>query len=747
MPSSRRAAPRGAGPSQRPRRWRAPWQPDLLRREAGPIAGIGSLAALVLPGWYRGQQLLWGPDATTIPPLRIDNLAPYFSIAEAGLGIPHVRKLPFLLPLGGFFALWSELSLPYDPALVQRFLVFGLLVGSGLSMYWMLRSCLPSVTRLPALGASLFYMFNLYTAITNWYNTPNLIFHYSFLPLVVGLWINQLRTGSIKSALMTAAIWSLTLTPGYTTTPLVITDVAVFAAVTALYLVQPRHTSRRRSLLLCGITLSTWASINLFWMVPLIYYFDIEAARQLAAADPQKLFALNSAPLEWAVRLGGYWGLTEAYKGSPYFPWWSYYVGPLEPATWSVPVVGLVGWLWLSVHWMRSRQSANSANHALLFGILLVAFLVFMTGSRPPFGRVTAALMESAGLTGPFRSVYQRFGVYAALFYAPLLAGGLHALSVLVRPIGTERTGTVVGRMVCITATAILVCTLAFPMLTGLLFDRSGLLPSHRITIPRDYYRVATWLDRHGPGGLTLALPFPPNPVTALSWKEGAEGYRATEPLALLSSAPMLLADSPLSYLTPSIRSIARGEPGAGEALRALNVRFVVLHRDAHRGFIEGRSDWIGGDVSALDRRLARSALLEPALRSDTLHVYRVESWVPAEVFAISNYSGGSIYSSSVDLRPIRYRSDSPSRYIVPPGEVAPGDILVVNRSYDPLWRVNGREPISVAPGVTGFVIADEGPLVVQHQLDRWFPWLLLTAPLGLVVALAAASRLERRSP
>lgn len=731
--------PNVSNPRASKRNWTSPVI-DLLgaahiSRGRGDVvaAALFILAAVfVLPRWYRGEALIWGPDATAFPPLTLRNIGTYFEVVDPGLGVPHVRKFPFLLPLGALFAAYANLHLPYEPEIVQRGLVLLLLWCSGISSYLLIRRLLPSLSTVAALGGGLFYMFNLYTAVTNWSNTPNLLFHYSFLPLVVGMWFLAHGRESIRLALLSSIVWSLTLTPAYTTTPVVLTDFLLLLGVTVFHL-KGRQTYRTTVGITALITIA-WLAINLYWLVPLAFYFNTESLRGLAAGSPLNLFRANSAPIGDAVRLAGYWALTSGHNGSPYFPWWFSYQGGLGTLTWLLPILAGCGVLW----GIRGYSSdSTTRKHLLFFAVVLGVALTLMAGTKSPVGSLLQTLMERLDLVGPFRSVYQRFGVYVAFSYAPLVAAGFDAVTPGISRLSARPT----SRLLASLTTLALICLLAFsggsPMWTGELFNRSGVLPARRISFPPAYLRAAEWLDQQPGDFVTMAFPHGPSPVTVLSWKHGSQGYRATEPLQLLSTKPLLLEDLPTSYLKPLVRSVAQGGSRTDEALALLNVRYIALHLDANRGFLRGLGGWIGRDVQALDRSFDRSRILELAFDSPQLRIYEVMTWRPHSVYGIRSYQGQSIYSKAMSIETVSYRRLSPAQFEIPAAQLRRGDVLVVNHPFDPLWRANGARPFRLAPGLTAFrVDSDRHSFVVYHALDRWYRWLPRTSLLALALSL-----------
>jgi hypothetical protein len=714
--------------------------------------------------WYRDAPLLWGIDATG--PLSLSHIDRYFHITDSGLGGTDARKLAFLLPVAGFLRLWRATGIGYSFTVAQPLLIFSLLAGSGLSMYWLIRTCLPRILRASAVAGALFYTFNLYSLTVIWTPLSNLVFHYSLLPLVVCVFVRAFRARSIALGAAAGIVWALTLTPAYLTPPVLMTDLALFASVLGLHL-WSSSTFREagRVLAVASAAIVPWLCLNLFWLVPNLYFAHTEVVRGLAGENAGALFRLNSAPFEDALQLGGYWGLGASYKGAPYFSWADFYVhGIGRYLGFLLPILAVAGLSWRS--WgtasrepsaiqpasresngrergeagesrklRRASEGDMERRYLRLFGVVALVSILLMAGPHDPFGHLKSWVIAQSGLTGPFRSVYQRFGVYAALAYAPLIAAGLDRIARRSRSL--PRAGQLLSSVIPALGAGVLVGVLAWPMWSGQTFTRSGALPSNRIAIPDEYGQVASWLDRQRGDFDVLEFPWGNRGLIPLSWRGGADGYLGADPLALLSSKNFLLSTADAAYFQVLVQQVTRGGFSTTNALRLLNVRYVVLHDDASRAYLAGAAGWAGVDVN----RLARTLVLTPGVKlvraGPKLRVYEVSRWRPFGVFAVSGYRAGrAIYAQSyASVRAIQYRLEAAGRYSVPSGQLRRGEVLVVNHPFDRDWRAGGESPFSVAPGMTGFRVRSTAGVIVQHQLENRFGLLLALVPATLVLA------------
>ncbi|MFN2544460.1 MAG: glycosyltransferase family 2 protein [Actinomycetota bacterium] len=751
---------------------------------AVPYVVIVLAAAATLLSWYRGHQLLWGAD--TNMPLSLRTVGQYFHVTDATLGSPDARKLPYAYPVALILWLWGKAHIPYSAAVVQHLGTFGLLAISGCAMYAFLRRFLPRLAPFACLGGALFFMFNLFSLIAMWTPLSNLVFHYSLLPVVMLAWVGALRRASPLWGLGAAAIWTLTLTPAYITTPVAVTDVVLLGGIAVVEL--RRATGGRRRLMIgttAGAIVGAWLVFNLFWILPLTQYTGVETTRGLSAGRSTELFALNSTTFTHALRLSGYWGLTSSYQGSPYFPWASTYTsGWGALAGFALPLLAFLGLAFSLLQWFTSDRMCRScgsrqpfdwslrrrrvcaacgesapakprmddtSRYLVFFGLLLVVACVLMTGPNPPFGFVKTWAMTRTGLFSAFRSVYQRFGEYAALAYAPLVAAGLSFAMAVTRARIKAPDAGAMSKAVGFGLGLIVALLLALPMWAGSLYDRSGVIPSKRIDVPSDYTRVGDFLSGRSGDFEVLPVPRGPSAVITLRWHGGSEGFLGVDPLKLLTNKPLLVGDASAPYLDRlAVRAVHGGSRGLA-ALRFLDTRFIVVHEDADRSYLSGQAGWQGLAVHEVDRLLQRTAGIRLVMDTPHLRVYEVLGWRPSRVFAVHGYSGRSIYDMPAsDIDDLGYRVTSPGRIEIETESLQTGDIVVLNAPFDQKWEATSGELVNVAPGLIGYRFSDPRDAVtVRNSVERRFPILLAFSgmALGATVLLFVGLLIVRRRP
>lgn len=704
------------------------------------------LCTVVTALWYRHAPLVWGDDATF--PFTSARATQYFHLLDPGLGGPDGRKFPFLFPIGLLFGAWRAVHLPYSLSAIQPVLIVGLLFASAMSMHTLLRRILPSISRTARFGGGLLYAFNLYAMTTVWSAMSLLVIEYAFLPLVVLAWIAALRRASITWALGAALVWLLVLTPAYVTTPVAATDSALFGGV-ALMMAVANRGYRLRTVGAGVVLYCAWLAGSLFWLLPLLESTSAVSATGLAAGDPVHLFGLNSVRLVDALRLGGYWGVTSSFAGAPYFAWKAYYT---DVALWSaiaIPVLVALG-----VAFTTTRRLATGARlqHeeriavAFLVVVELVA-LFLITGTHAPLGGLKASVVRDLDLEGPFRSVYQRFGGYLALACAPLASLGL---DVLARGRRRSGRGVAAGQALAWSAIALAVVVPCWPMFTGSMLDASGNNPARRIDPPKSYSQVASLINAT-PGDFdVLSLPLGGNVgVTGLVWNGSNAaadamrgpilGYHGIEPLELMLAKGVIVNDATAPYLFDWAQSIVDADRNMTNALRLLNLGYIVLHLDEDLPFLEGSGAWTGTGIRAVARQLDKRHDLSLVYTSSSLRVYRVLDWQPFRVFSVPRGSTDPLLEAH-DLQPLPYDLSDQGKLTV---DTAPAEdrTVVVDRPFDNRWTAGGAQPFSLA-GLTAFDVSKPTTVISFSPAGRVRLGLLLL-PLtvgGLVLAVVALS-------
>jgi hypothetical protein len=413
--------------------------------------------------------------------------------------------------------------------------------------------------------------------------------------------------------------------------------------------------------------------------------------------------------------------------GYPYFAWAGYYERIGLAAATAIPVAAAVG----SVAWLvgsRSRRRGTllalerDEQRVLLFALGLVLVALFLiTGTHAPLGGFKGYVVSRLHLEGPFRSVYQRFGVYLALGYGPLVGAGIGALQVAAGRVGRLHAA---GRIVALAAIVLIAVVPAWPMWSGRIMDSSGFSPARRVTVPGDYQRVAGLLDAT-PGDFdALTLPFGGFGPITLHWgltnrgfydRSVSRGYNGIEPLRLMTDKGILTSDGTSPYTFDWAAMVVKTTHDVAGAIRLLNARYIVLHLDENTQYLSDSGTWTGLAIRQTAGRLDQLHNLRLVFASNTLRVYAVLDWRPFRLFAVKEIGRRPVAEVTPrDIRPLHYKQDGYGRFVVDTGQLRPRELLVINRPFDARWRAGELQPFQVSPGLTAFNPKHKGQLVVS---------------------------------
>ena len=583
-------------------------------------------------GWFRGDNMLWGADANF--PLDVDKSLDRYSYIwnhKEALGGIDARKLPFLMPIGLLLKIYSFFNLPFSPLIFQRILIYLLLVGSGLSAYVLASTFLDEKALRGRLIVALFYMLNFYNLVVIWSPLAYIVFQYAFLPLIIALYIKGLsERKSLKYATFVALIWSITATPGYMTTSIVIIDCAIiFLYLVFHIIITQKVADAKHALIFTFYLLITWGLLNMFWIMPAALFSSEELIRAETVTNGIELYKLNSVPMLDAFRLTGYFGLRDSYKGSPYFPWHGVYE--------TIPFL-LLSFLTPILVWLAVLLKPKS-KHVLFFSILSLLALLMVKGPYPPFGEFNLFIFSRFSLYTVFRSNYQRFMEYVVLGYSVLLGVAVDKLLTIKFKHSHTDMRRHLKHFSHVCSFLVLVFLLCgvymWPFWTGDLYSSEGVIPSKRIKIPPYYYEATKWLDEQPEDFNVLPLPFG-KVLSAYWWENGTQGYLGTNPFLLLSSKPTIVKDYNNELVAHSVSLIINQTLKNVKILNLLNVKYIIFHRDSAWAYIEGHDWWISGSPEQLQSVLSSQEGLYFEKTFGQLDLYRNEYWTSSRIYVAS---------------------------------------------------------------------------------------------------------------
>lgn len=644
--------------------------------------------------WYHGSDYLWGIDANVPVNLKAFTYQYFYMWNDkAAPGFADPLKFPLLVPLGLLLQGWALLGLPFSGAAFQRSLLYILFVGAELGMYRLYRTMFPDLHQIGAIVAAVFYATNFFALLGEWAPLAFIVFEYAFFPLVLATFIRRCKAGRLRDAAIVALLWTLTLTPSYITVSLVLTDWGIVGLYVLFEILLNRSGGHWfRTIRFSFAVFSLWSLLNLFWIAPLAGY----GSSQLANYGPSSnfLFQLNSAPLEDAFRMVGYFGLRTAFAGTLEYPWYPIFdSAPFVAIGCLLPILALLGF-----------QLHRRRKETLFIAVLLTGGMFLVKGPNPPFGEINEALYSIPLISSAFRSTYVRFMELVSLGYAILIGMFLSHMAGLLPGLPTrDKVGQSPWKGVRRTARLAVVATLvvlvvgvyAWPLWTGTIYESAGITPSRRADFPPSYTSAADWLDAQP--GIFSVLPVPystTNNVISYWWKNGSSGYLGVFPLQILGHRSILVGPGLPEIL---VTGILNGTIGDCAYLNLVNVRYIAVSLDANGPWAENETTYLAPRPGEFQGLLSNLDHCRQAQAFGPLVLYENTAWVPSTI-RLSNDATGflrdkpplSLDSWNRSIAPNQAK-ESPDRYRAVVTTTGP-TIAYLNLAFDPHWElwVNG---------------------------------------------------------
>ena len=415
--------------------------------------------------------------------------------------------------------------------------------------------------------------------------------------MILGLFIKGIneRKG-LKYAIFVNLIWLVTSSSQYVNPKYVVIVWAPLLFYLIFYSAVSKDRSESfRSLRFTLILFCLWALVNIYWILPTISYSAqiITAPGSLYSAIGRSRlqdFTLNSASLPDALRLLGSWLLTSGFSGYPYVYW---------APTFSTTLFIFIGYLvpliaFLPLIFKREKN-------ILFFSIFLVAALLFMNGTQPPFGKLNIYLFTHIPLAiDVFSLPYVFFGLYAIIGFAVLFGYGTVLLSNCLaekRSVHLSRKLKTVSKPIIAGIIIFLVIGLyAFPIWTGeVAYTGNALLSSSRYQIPNYYNEASAWLSSDPSDFRLFSLPYSIIGYVSYSWEPG--GYQGSDPTASLLGRSVIVSseDGDLGSTIAQL-IVSNSTVEVAKILALMNVKYIVFHNDVNWQFL---NDSAGQDVIA----------------------------------------------------------------------------------------------------------------------------------------------------
>jgi hypothetical protein len=448
---------------------------------------------------------------------------------------------------------------------------------SGLSMYYLAKTVAKRENRrIMGLSSALFYMFNFYPIFLFWRPGTLHSFFYATIPLILGLYIQLLRTK--KKLYMVTLLFVLTVVfvpiatnPAY---------VIILFLILFLYLLFHIYQKRRvRVEILSALKYSIyllllWFFLNMWWILPVLPFINESLAGASVVGGTLEIVRSASSQTNFLnlFRLLGPWVFTSSgWGGDPYFPWaWVY-------ATIPFLIIGFIPVILAFVPFLLNRKSKI----IFFFASLLLLGLFLMKGVHPPLGQIIEWSVVNIKPSALFRSPYDKFGIMAALSYSILVGIGFGVLYSYL-----NKYRRYVAKTIVILLSMLLFVVYMWPYWTGDIISAGGkTTPSARIRVPNYYYQAGEWIKNQPEEFKIYSLPYQEG--AAYNWEHGYFG--SDDPTLHFFQKPILsstmigikatslylhnLVDLFYSYDITTIIT---------KMLGLTNIKYVLIHNDVN---------------------------------------------------------------------------------------------------------------------------------------------------------------------
>lgn len=602
--------------------------------------------------WFQPDKFINSSDS--LIPVRLSAfIGEYFYLwsQKTALGILDIMKLPFLMPVGFLLKLYAATGLPFSPIFYEKIMTYVLFAGAGLSGYLLYRTLFRDSTTIGRLLAAIFYMFNFYVFFIFFPLPLSLLTSYCFFPAVFATLVKLVHKKTVFNAVVFAGLWTIALTPSYATPPYLILHVAVFAFYILFRLLVCHETQKKRLFGLLTLSGVIFLGLHVYWLLPQVFNLQKElSSYSTLDISPESITKLNAVSIFDGFRFMGYFGFGSGFEGSLFYPWFGIYTTPMFTfLSYVLPLLAFSGLL--------LKHKSRTYYFILFLGLL---FIFLVKGPNDPFGFINTFVFDKLQLNTLFRTGYQRFTGFVALFLA--LAAAYSVDNFLGVANLTKTVKKLTGFLFYATVLVSLVGVFAFPLWRGDLFESEGIIPSLRVRIPEDYIKASDWLTNNQ--SVFNVFPFPFSYYGGLGsfwWNGGKDGYLGVYPLNMMTDKGFFtfVDNNPAGSVAKAIAGRMKEVP---IYMGFLNTRYVLFHKDSNWRFVKAHPWWISADPVETENWLDNLQGLTLAGEFNGLKFYEVSNkyflqrvYIPKTVYQLD--SDSNTYNFQVDSR--TYQSQS----------------------------------------------------------------------------------------
>jgi hypothetical protein len=483
------------------------------------------------------------------------------------------------------------------PVARQATLFFAILVTGGVSVFFLTRDALTSTFprregNLSAMVAAFFYILNPYsmTAIWKRFIYAN-FFAFALFPLSLMLFERSIKTRKSGKYAILTSLATVAFSFAFTITGFLVVYWILISGWAAFRFLLGKRSERLYAVRSLVTLLPTWVAFNTWWMAPSIFgrldqiqtvlsgraglggfgpgtYFS--RGGNLATATAQ---SLAGGGIEYVMRL--VYGVTSGY--APFKLWGPFYENPFLTLLTFVPLfcVGL------------SLLSRPRSRTFLAFGLLTIFGVFWANGVHDPSGALFIFLFKNIDLLNPLRAPFELGAIILSLSASFFFGVGVRQMLALKSRFPTKLLSK--GLVFLILVGTFVIYPL--PMWSGATFVDVFSPPKNplatwkyaHIDVPPYYAQANTWLDSDTSEFRILHLPLSYTGGAEYNWPHPFQGGDPSDTLFDKPSIALSAAyGGPIDSIVSNLVDFMGTSPNLWKVLSLLNVKYIVLHKDAN---------------------------------------------------------------------------------------------------------------------------------------------------------------------
>lgn len=527
--------------------------------------------------WFKSGTFIWGGEMTITPSV-YSNFFEYLylwssRLYQGTIGTYGIQMFPF------YFLLHILTNLGISFKIIEVIIYILIFFIFGISSYY-LTSIIFGFNKhyLLRIIASIFYMINPFNLIFTWYNFYGTIFFWASLPLIIGLFIQFLRTDRKKYLILFLLIATFLAMPfAHPSQILVLWFIVLVFFI--YYLLENKINKEfflmkiKNLLILFGF----WILINLWIIIPLLYsVWGIENAGSQdelgrSALDVLAHSSMNSTFLNVSRLLGGFL-VGESFRGDFYYSWYKIYSSNFFIIlSFLIPFLIIVSILFL-------KNNKKNKRKILFFFIFTILSLYLLKGIQPPMEGIFVFIFQKIPFMGAFRNHIDKLGIITVLFFSILIGYSFQQIYDYIKQYTRKLA------YICMAILFIILFPLyQYPYFNGdIIFQGGEHLPSYHTKIPEYYKELNDFLSKYKDNYRVYLIPLPTIKYTIMNWGQGY-GFLGFDPTSQLIDKPVVIRD--FDNLPGLINNQFYKENNEdiidiSRVASLLNVRFFLIRKD-----------------------------------------------------------------------------------------------------------------------------------------------------------------------